>query len=754
VFGAPDAVNVAAVANGTFYLAGVQLERGSLATSFDVRSIDVTALVAAQQHTTAAFKNRISNADMAVDRNNNGALITVGSSGQEIITGWKLHYTSGSYVAQRNLDGVQPPVGFNSFLGVRAITPAVTLAPQYVVLEQTIPYGSLLDLRFGTASASPLVLSFRVRSSVAGVYGGALRNAQADVTATRTVPFQFILSAVDTWQMFSVAITGDIHASWLSVSPNTGNLYITFGLYATTSFVSTVIVPFQWGDTNLLSYFSQVNAMGTAGNSFMLTGVQLERTTLTSYYPTSTSFDVRPYGTDLMPTGSADLFNTVSQMSTTSYKNRLANGDFARDTINFGSAATVAFNDQPVMDSWTARITNGAWQTQQNYGSVAAPTGFTSYLGLRAVTAYASPVSTDFFGLRQTLPFGGLSDLAWGTTSAVPVMLSFWVRSSLATGSLLGGSVRNAGLTRSFVFSYTILAANTWQRVSIAIPGDTSSGAWVQLYAANTAMYIDWTLMDGGGSSTSSTGLWLSANYITASGSANLGAIASSTWFIAGAQLERGTLATTFDYRPYDVTTALSSAASTLRMKNRLHNGAFAIDQRNRGQTRTLPAVHPVMLDRWYTHAEAAYQPSWVSVGQNLNNLVPPAGFSTYYGLSINTALVSLTGNDYLAITQSFEFSDINDLGWGTAQAIPVTISFWMRTTRAGTYSGSMRGPGGVRSYAFIWTAAANVWQSFAITVPGDSAVSSSWTASSGQGGDMSVSHFSHAYRRACCFGN
>jgi hypothetical protein len=688
-----------------------------------------------------------------VDRNNNGALITVGSSGQEIITGWKLHYTSGSYVAQRNLDGQAPPVGFGSFLGVRAITPAATLAPQYVVLEQTIPYGSLLDLRFGTASASPLVLSFRARSSVVGVYGGALRNAPVGSTSDRTVPFQFFVTAVDTWQMFSMVITGDTHASWLSVSPSTGNLYITFGMYATSPYVSSASVPLPWGSSNSLSYYGHVNGMGTAGNSFMLTGVQLERTTLNSYYPVSTAFDVRPFGTDLMPTGSADLFNTVSQMSTTSYKNRLVNGDFARDTINFGSAATVAFNDKPVMDSWTARVTNGAWQTQQNYGSVAAPAGFTSFLGLRAVTAYASPVSTDFFGLRQTLPFASLSDLAWGTNSAVPVMLSFWVRSSLATGSVLGGSVRNAGLTRSFVFSYTILATNTWQRVTIAIPGDTSSGAWTQLYAANTAMYIDWTLMDGGGSATSSTGLWLSANYITASGSANLGTIASSTWFIAGAQLERGTLATTFDYRPYDVTTALNSAASTLRMKNRLHNGAFAIDQRNRGQTKTLPGVHPLMLDRWYTHAEAAYQPSWISVGQNLNNLVPPAGFSTYYGLNINTALASLTGNDYLAITQSFEFSDINDLGWGTAQAIPITISFWMRTTRAGTYSGSMRGPGGVRSYAFSWTAAANVWQSFTITVPGDSAVSATWTASSGQGGDMSVFNFFACIRRVH-FGN
>jgi len=68
-----------------------------------------------------------------------------------------------------------------------------------------------------------------------------------------------------------------------------------------------------------------------------------------------------------------------------------------------------------------------------------------------------------------------IADLNWGSANAKTVTVSFWVRSSL-TGTF-GGAFQNTGQARSYPFTYTISAANTWEQKSITIAGDTS-GTW------------------------------------------------------------------------------------------------------------------------------------------------------------------------------------------------------------------------------------------------------------------------------------
>ena len=91
-----------------------------------------------------------------------------------------------------------------------------------------------------------------------------------------------------------------------------------------------------------------------------------------------------------------------------------------------------------------------------------------------ALSAYASAAG-DAFRLTQSVEADAITDFAWGTAGAQPVTLSFMALATV-TGTY-GGSIRNDTNTRSYPFSFS-LVANTWMKIVIIIPGDTA-GTWV-----------------------------------------------------------------------------------------------------------------------------------------------------------------------------------------------------------------------------------------------------------------------------------
>lgn len=232
-------------------------------------------------------------------------------------------------------------------------------------------------------------------------------------------------------------------------------------------------------------------------------------------------------------------------------RNRIINGDMVIDQRNAGASVTLpdgaAAYSFPV-DRFACGRANGATATGQQ--STNAPPGFTNSLLITNGTGI-SVGSTGQAYVAQFIEGFNTADLAWGTANAQPVTLSFWVRSSI-TGTHSGGLWNNA-FNRSYPYTYTISAANTWEKKSITIPGDTT-GTWLTTSARGITVGFN----NGSGSSFLGTaGAWASGGFYGATGSVALNSVTGSTWQVTGVQLEKGSSATAFEYIHYQQELAL-----------------------------------------------------------------------------------------------------------------------------------------------------------------------------------------------------
>ena len=234
-------------------------------------------------------------------------------------------------------------------------------------------------------------------------------------------------------------------------------------------------------------------------------------------------------------------------------KNRIINGAMVIDQRNAGAQTTPSGSGYFSLDRYGIQNNSGGsrFTSQQNAGSVTPPVGFANYLGLTSTSAY-SVASGDACGIYQNIEGFNTADLNWGTANAKTVTLSFWVRSSL-TGTF-GGSLVNSAGNRSYVFSYTISVANTWEQKSITIAGDTS-GTWV---GATNGTGIALNIGIGTGTTYSGTaGSWSGTYLLNVTGNTSVVGTSGATFYITGVQLEVGSSATGFEYRQYQQELAL-----------------------------------------------------------------------------------------------------------------------------------------------------------------------------------------------------
>jgi len=228
-----------------------------------------------------------------------------------------------------------------------------------------------------------------------------------------------------------------------------------------------------------------------------------------------------------------------------SSRNRIINGAMVHDQRNAGSSVTInSSNALYSLDRFQSRIeqATAAMTVQQ---STTAPAGH-AYSLLHTVTNTTAPAAGNRVHTRQIIEGYNIADLGWGSANAQTITLSFWVRSSV-TG-LFGVGFINSAENRSYVGTYTVNTADTFEYKTITVDGDTS-GTW--LTNNSNGIRVTFDLGSGTNFNATSADAWEAKEACRTSSCVNFQQNSGATLYLTGVQLEVGEKATPFEHRSY-----------------------------------------------------------------------------------------------------------------------------------------------------------------------------------------------------------
>jgi hypothetical protein len=212
--------------------------------------------------------NRIINGAMTIDQRNAGASVATSSSTQYTVDRWQaLAVPTTKYTVQQNAGAVTPPVGFTNYLGATSTSEYSVVSTDRCGIRQFIEGYNVADLGWGTANAQPVTISFWVRSSLTGTFGGSVGNDAGN----RNYPFSYAINAANTWEQKSVTIAGDTTGTWDTTTATGINLIFGLGVGSTYSDTAGA-----WSSSLFYSSTGAVSVIGTNGATWYITGVQLE----------------------------------------------------------------------------------------------------------------------------------------------------------------------------------------------------------------------------------------------------------------------------------------------------------------------------------------------------------------------------------------------------------------------------------------------------------------------------------------------
>jgi hypothetical protein len=259
------------------------------------------------------FRNRIINGDMQIDQRNAGASVTVNTSGNFFSvdrffgTG---QLADGVFTIQRSTTA---PTGFiNSIIATVTTADASISATQQYLVGQNIEGFNVADLGWGTANAKTVTVSFWVRSSLTGTFGGSIVNSAVD----RSYPFTYTINSANTFEFKTITIAGDTSGTWLKDSGI--GIRLIFSLGAGSTYSGTAGA---WAGSYYAGATGQTNVIATSGATLYITGVQLEAGSQASgfeFMPIDTNLSRCKRYFQLFVSGSSLIFGTGSYYASTS----------------------------------------------------------------------------------------------------------------------------------------------------------------------------------------------------------------------------------------------------------------------------------------------------------------------------------------------------------------------------------------------------------------------------------------------------
>jgi hypothetical protein len=212
-------------------------------------------------------KNRLINGDMRIDARNAGASVTPTTDGQyggPDRWGYWLNQPSKFSIQQSAV----APTGFSNSVLVTSLSAYALTGNDYFGIIQKIEGFNFADMMWGTANAQAITVSFWVRSSLTGTFGGAITNSAYD----RSYPFSYTINVANTWEQKTVTIAGDTAGTWVGSTNGIGAV-LQFSFGAVSGRLGTADA---WASDWLIGSTGSASVVGTNGATFYITGVQLE----------------------------------------------------------------------------------------------------------------------------------------------------------------------------------------------------------------------------------------------------------------------------------------------------------------------------------------------------------------------------------------------------------------------------------------------------------------------------------------------
>ena len=259
------------------------------------------------------------------------------------------------------------------------------------------------------------------------------------------------------------------------------------------------------------------------------------------YFPASDTVGVTVGGTEQFRFGSNPIPGGE--------KNLVQNG--AMTVMQRGSTA-VAADSTFAMDRYANRLIGSGparWTVTQDT-TVPSGKGFGYSMKIDVTTVDSSISTDDYQGIAHTIEAQNLQHLNFNNAASKSLTLTFWARTKKA--GLHGGAVYNNDANRSLVFSWTAVS-DTWQKVTVQIPAETSAGGINNDTGAGLTIY--WSF-SGGKYMASNTGAWVAGAYLSVTSAVNDLDSTSNDFYLTGVQLEVGDVATDFAHE--DIGTTLN----------------------------------------------------------------------------------------------------------------------------------------------------------------------------------------------------
>jgi hypothetical protein len=230
------------------------------------------------------------------------------------------------------------------------------------------------------------------------------------------------------------------------------------------------------------------------------------------------------------------------------FKNRIINGAMVIDQRNAGAAVTTS--GSYVVDRWFFNnVSDGTLSVQQST-DVPSGSGFKYSLRMTATVGDATIGAAQYCNIQHRIEGYNFADMGFGASGASSVTLSFWVKATVAGNYSI--ALYNSAENRIYPQQFSVLVSNTWEQKSVTIAGDTS-GTW--LTTNGTGLQV--TFYPALGSNFLGSTGWNAGGTFGVTGQSNAIASNANIFAITGVQLEKGSTATSFDYRPFGTELAL-----------------------------------------------------------------------------------------------------------------------------------------------------------------------------------------------------